>query len=65
VITGRLQRYQYTMKALFDKKYKDRDFLPGDLFLKWEARKKDVGKHGKFDPIWSVPYKISASEGKK
>jgi hypothetical protein len=39
------------MKALFDQKDKDREFLPGDLVLKWEARKEDVGKHGKFDPI--------------
>jgi hypothetical protein len=52
------------MKALFDRKAKDREFLPGDLVLKWEARKEDVGKHGKFDPIWSGPYTISASKGK-
>jgi hypothetical protein len=42
------------MKALFDQKAKDREFLPGDLVLKWEARKEDAGKHGKFDPIWSA-----------
>jgi hypothetical protein len=52
------------MKALFDQKAKDREFLPGDLVLKWEARKEDTGKHGKFDPIWSGPYRISAFEGK-
>ena len=52
------------MKALFDQKAKDRDFLLGDLVLKWEARKEDTGKHGKFDPIWSNPYKILVSEGK-
>jgi hypothetical protein len=60
----RLQRYQDNMKALFDRKSKDRYFLPGDLVLKWEARREDTGKNGKFDPIWSSPYKISASEGK-
>jgi hypothetical protein len=63
-VNERLQRYQDNMKALFDRKAKDRDFLPGDLVLKWEARREDTGKHGKFDPIWSDPYKISASEGK-
>jgi hypothetical protein len=52
------------MKSLFDQKSKDREFLPGDLVLKWGAGKEDAGKHGKFDPIWSNPYKISAFEGK-
>ena len=52
------------MKALFDQKAKDRDFLLCDLVVKWESRKEDTGKHGKFDPIWSGPYKISSSEGK-
>jgi hypothetical protein len=52
------------MKSLFDKKTKDREFLLGDLVLKWEARKEDAIKHGKFDPIWSGPYRILALEGK-
>ena len=51
------------MKALFDQKAKDRYFLPGDLVLKWEARREDMGKHGKFDSIWSGPYRVSASKG--
>jgi hypothetical protein len=52
------------MKALFDQKDKDIYFLLGDLVLKWEATKEGTGKHGKFDLIWSDPYKILASEGK-
>jgi hypothetical protein len=52
------------MKALFDQKGKDRYFLSGDLVLKWEAKREDIGKHGKFDSIWSSPYRISASKGK-
>jgi hypothetical protein len=63
-VDEKLQKYQDNMKALFDQKAKDREFLPGDLVLKWEARKEDAGKHGKFDQIWCGPYKISASEGK-
>jgi hypothetical protein len=63
-VDEKLQKYQDNMKALFDQKAKDREFLPGDLVLKWEARKEDVGKHGKFDQIWCRPYKITASEGK-
>ena len=50
-VNKKLQRYQDKMKALFDQKAKDRDFLPGDLVLKWEARRENVGKHGKFDLI--------------
>jgi hypothetical protein len=63
-LNERLQRYQDNMNTLFDQKAKDTYFLLGDLVLKWEARREDTGKHGKFDPIWSGPYKISVSEGK-
>jgi hypothetical protein len=52
------------MKALFDKKSKDKEFLPGDLVLKWEARKEDAWKHDKFDHLWFKPFKIAADEGK-
>ena len=38
-VDEKLQRYQYNMKAFFDKKAKDREFLPDDLVLKWGARK--------------------------
>jgi hypothetical protein len=44
----KIQKYQYNMKTIFYKKSKDVEFLPGDLFLKWEARNEDTGKHGKF-----------------
>jgi hypothetical protein len=33
-VDKRLQKYQDDMKALFNRKAKDRDFLPGDLVLK-------------------------------
>jgi hypothetical protein len=39
------------MKALFDQKARDKEFFSVDLVLKWEARKENVGKHGKFDQI--------------
>jgi hypothetical protein len=51
------------MKSLLDKKSKDGEFLPGDLVLKWDARKKDAGKHGKFDHLWFEPFRIVATEG--
>jgi hypothetical protein len=39
------------MKSLFDKKAKYREFFLDDLILKWDARKEDADKHGKFDHI--------------
>jgi hypothetical protein len=63
VIDEKLQKYQDNMKLLFDRKAKNRDFLPGDLVLRWDARKEDSGKNGKFDHIWYGPFKISSSEG--
>jgi hypothetical protein len=30
----------------------------GDLVLKWDAPKKDKGKHGKFEALWIGPFKI-------
>jgi hypothetical protein len=27
--------------------------------LKWDAPKQDKGKHGKFEPLWVGPFKIS------
>jgi len=52
------------MKALFDHKAKDREFLLGDLVLKWDARREDSAKHGKFNHIWYGPFKVTTSEGK-
>jgi hypothetical protein len=50
-VDEKLQKYQDNMKAMFDQKAKDREFLPGDLVLKWDARKEDTGKHRKFNHI--------------
>jgi len=52
------------MKSLFHRKAKDRESLPDNLVLKWDARKEDSAKHGKFDHIWYGPFKITAPEGK-
>jgi hypothetical protein len=50
-VDERLQKYQDDMKMLFDRKAKDKDFLLGDLVLKWDVRKENSTKHGKFDHI--------------
>jgi hypothetical protein len=38
-VDDKLQKYQDNMKVLFDKKSKNKEFLPDDLVLKWESRK--------------------------
>jgi hypothetical protein len=63
-VDEKLQKYQDNMKALFDQKSRDREFLLGDLVLKWDARKEDSGKHDKFDHIWCGPFKVTTAEGK-
>jgi hypothetical protein len=63
-VDERLQKYQDNMKAMFDQKSKDREFLPSEPFLKWDARKEDSGKHSKFDHIWCGTFKITTSAGK-
>jgi hypothetical protein len=62
-VDERLQKYQDDMKVLFDRKAKDKNFLPGYLVLKWNARKEDSGKNGKFDHIWYRPFKVASPEG--
>jgi hypothetical protein len=52
------------MKALFDHKAKNKDFLPDDLVLKWDAMREDSEKHGKFDHIWYRPFIVSTYVGK-
>jgi hypothetical protein len=44
-----LQKYQDDMKALFNHRVKEKYFLPGDLVLRWDARREEATKHGKFD----------------
>jgi ribonuclease HI len=63
-VDEKVQKYQEDMKALFDLKAKDREFLPGDLVLRWGARREEAAKHGKFDHLWYGPFRVSAPEGK-
>jgi len=60
----RLQKYQDDMNTLFYRRAKDGDFLPGDLVLRWYARREEVAKHGKFDHLWYGPFRVLALEGK-
>ena len=33
-------------------------FIVGDLVLKWDARKDEKGKHGKFYNLWIGPFTV-------
>jgi hypothetical protein len=50
-VDEKIQKYQDNMKALFDQKDKDREFLPSDLVLKWDATKEYSGRHDIIDHI--------------
>lgn len=59
----KLNKYQIKMKSLFDKKASERDFRQGDLVLRWNARREDKMKHGKFDNLWLRPFSIAEVKG--
>ena len=46
------QVVQENIKKIFDKKTKEDDFYIGDKVLKWDSRREEKGKHGKFDFLW-------------
>jgi hypothetical protein len=42
---------QQKVKQAFDRKVTKMEFELGDLVLKWDAPRKDMGKHNKFDAL--------------
>jgi hypothetical protein len=54
----RTEAYQSKIKSAFDKKTKKEIFQEGDLVLRWDARRDDKSKHGKFDNLWFGPFKV-------
>ena len=57
-VNQRLTDYQEKMKYLFYQHAKDRKLQIADLVLRWDIRRVEKGKHGKFDPLWFDPFKI-------
>ena len=51
------------LKKMFDKRTKAEDFFIGDKVLKWDSRREDKGKHGKFDFLWKGPFVIQTIQG--
>ena len=62
-VNQRLTKYEEKMKYLFDQHAKDRNLQIGDLVLRWDIRRAEKGKHGKFDPLWFGPFKIVEQGG--
>lgn len=50
-LCDKAQKCQDKVKQVFDKRAKSNSLNLGDLVLKWDARYKDKGKHGKFDEL--------------
>ncbi|KAH9322288.1 hypothetical protein KI387_016927, partial [Taxus chinensis] len=54
-----IEKDQALVKIWFDKKARARTFQEGDLVLKWDADQAKLGRHSKFDAIWSGPYMVT------
>ena len=50
------QLFQQKVKKTHDKRVKEENFQLNDYVLRWDARIKDKGKHGKFENLWKGPY---------
>ena len=51
------------MRDLFDQHAKGKEMKVRDLVLRWDVRRAEKGKHGKFDPLWFGPFKIAEEGG--
>lgn len=57
-------KLQVKIKKNYHRKTKEDNFNLGDVVLRWDARNKKEGKHGKFQKLWKGPYKNSTFMGK-
>ena len=62
-VYSRVQVLQEKLKKAFDRRTKAEDFSVGDKVLKWDSRREDKGKHGKFDSLWRGPFIIQEVQG--
>jgi hypothetical protein len=51
--------YHNKVKATFDKKTKKDNFQEGDIVLRWDDRRVDRSKYGKFENLWYGPFRIA------
>eukprot|EP00253_Pinus_taeda_P008118 PITA_08118 len=62
-VYNRVQILQEKLKKAFDRRTKAEDFNMGDKVLKWDSRRENKGKHGKFDSLWRGPFIIQSVQG--
>ena len=58
-VDEKAQLYRSKIKSRFDRNIKEKTFSVGDMVLRWDARKEQKGKHGKFDNLWFGPFLVS------
>ena len=61
MLVEKAQDYKDKIKKSFDKRVKENHFFPNDLVLRWDARRDEKQKHGKFDHMWLGPFRIVRS----
>jgi hypothetical protein len=52
------EAYQSKIKSVVDKKTKKEIFQEGDLVLRWDSKRDENPKHGKFNNLWFGPFKV-------
>eukprot|EP00253_Pinus_taeda_P027894 PITA_27894 len=62
-VYNRVETLQEKLKKAFDRRTKVEDFNMGDKVLKWDSRRENKGKHGKFDSLWRGTFIIQAVQG--
>jgi len=59
MLNKKYEAHQSNVEEVFDKKYKKDDFEIVYIVLRWDARREEKSKHGKFDNLWFGPFKIA------
>lgn len=62
-LVGKAQIYKDKVKVVFDKRSKQNLFQVDDMVLRWDVRRQDKGKHGKFDNLWFDPFRMTEDLG--
>ena len=58
-VDEKAQLYRAKNKSRFDRTSKENTFSVADMVLRWDVRKEQKRKHGKFDNLWFGPFLVS------